>query len=264
MVYNAWRRRFYIAVSISVLIIALLVWVLVSVWLNNSTQSLVVLNVATDAKYQVSNVVDGDTIEVTKGVESITVRLIGVDSPEKYTTRTGSVECYGAESSARLEALLSGKEVDLESDPSQELKDKYGRSLFYVFLDGANVNQQMVREGYAYEYTYDKPYKYQSNFLNDQSTAKADGLGLWASSTCGGERVVSGPGSSAQSYNYVDQTPLVEIPSVSSSCDVNYEPCVQVSSADLDCRDISTSVRVVGVDVYRFDRDGDGYGCESN
>jgi cell division septation protein DedD len=49
-----------------------------------------------------------------------------------------------------------------------------------------------------------------------------------------------------------------------SNCDPNYTPCVPKVSYDLDCGDISFSVRVIGTDKHRFDRDGDGYGCESN
>jgi hypothetical protein len=48
-----------------------------------------------------------------------------------------------------------------------------------------------------------------------------------------------------------------------SNCDPNYSPCVPNVSYDLDCPDIGFSVRVTGYDKHRFDRDGDGYGCES-
>lgn len=51
---------------------------------------------------------------------------------------------------------------------------------------------------------------------------------------------------------------------VRSNCDPNYTPCVPNVSYDLDCSDISFSVTVIGSDHHRFDRDGDGLGCESN
>ena len=46
-------------------------------------------------------------------------------------------------------------------------------------------------------------------------------------------------------------------------CDQNYSGCVPVVSYDLDCGDIGHSVTVYGNDPHRFDRDRDGYGCES-
>lgn len=48
-----------------------------------------------------------------------------------------------------------------------------------------------------------------------------------------------------------------------NNCDPNYSPCVPLVSYDLDCPDIGFSVRVVGSDPHRFDREGDGYGCEA-
>jgi len=49
-----------------------------------------------------------------------------------------------------------------------------------------------------------------------------------------------------------------------SNCDHNYRgACVPRVPYDLDCADIDGPVYVVGVDVHRFDADGDGVGCES-
>ena len=49
---------------------------------------------------------------------------------------------------------------------------------------------------------------------------------------------------------------------VSNSCDPNYSPCIPNVSYDLDCPDIGFTVRVLGSDPHRLDRDNDGYGCE--
>lgn len=48
-----------------------------------------------------------------------------------------------------------------------------------------------------------------------------------------------------------------------SNCNPNYSPCIPNTSYDLDCADIGKSVRVIGNDEYRLDRDKDGRGCES-
>lgn len=48
-----------------------------------------------------------------------------------------------------------------------------------------------------------------------------------------------------------------------ASCNANYSPCIADSSSDLNCTDIRMEVTVTGSDVYKLDRDGDGYGCES-
>jgi micrococcal nuclease len=55
---------------------------------------------------------------------------------------------------------------------------------------------------------------------------------------------------------------VVEQPST-GGCDPNYTPCVPQVPYDLDCKDIGFSVTVIGYDVHGFDRDKDGWGCES-
>jgi len=70
--------------------------------------------------------------------------------------------------------------VLLESDASQDERDKYGRLLRYVFLeDGTNFNLLMIEGGYAYEYTYVVPYKYQAEFKKAQMQAEGSESGLW-------------------------------------------------------------------------------------
>ncbi|HEX8182179.1 MAG TPA: hypothetical protein VF575_01100 [Candidatus Saccharimonadales bacterium] len=63
----------------------------------------------------------------------------------------------------------------------------------------------------------------------------------------------------------IDSEPVVTTPADApdSDCDPNYTPCVPNVSYDLDCGDIGMSVSVIGSDTHRFDRDNDGYGCES-
>lgn len=48
------------------------------------------------------------------------------------------------------------------------------------------------------------------------------------------------------------------------TCSEHYDPCVPDVDYDIDCPDIDTSVEVIGTDVYNFDLDRDGYGCELN
>lgn len=135
--------------------------------------------------YEVAKVVDGDTIDVTIEGQKNRVRLIGINTPESVDPRK-PVECFGKEASDKTREILTGKKVLLEADASQTDRDKYDRLLRYVFLeDGTNFNELMVREGYAYEYTYDLPYKYQKDFKAAQKEASDAGKGLWGEGACG-------------------------------------------------------------------------------
>lgn len=69
---------------------------------------------------------------------------------------------------------------------------------------------------------------------------------------------------SSQAPTLVNETPKPKTTTPPSNCDPNYSPCVPNVSYDLDCGDISFSVNVIGSDPHGFDRDNDGYGCESN
>jgi len=127
--------------------------------------------------------VDGDTIEVFQNNKLEKVRLIGVNTPETVDPRK-DVQCYGLEASLFLKKEIEGKKVVLENDPTQQDKDTYGRSLRYVFLDGKNINQKIIEEGYGFEYTYKVPYKFQKEFKKSEDEAKAGSKGLWNKDNC--------------------------------------------------------------------------------
>lgn len=137
--------------------------------------------------YMVSRVVDGDTIDVIYDNQQIRIRLIGINTPETVHPSKPQ-ECFGQEASNRLKALLSGKSVAIELDASQDKVDDYGRTLAYVYVDNKMINYAMVYDGYAYEYTYNVPYKYQSEFKAAQKDADANNRGLWSPSTCNGQK----------------------------------------------------------------------------
>ncbi len=136
--------------------------------------------------YPVTKVVDGDTIDVNIDGTVERIRLIGIDTPEIVDPRK-PVECFGLEASNKAKAVLTGQQVRLEKDNSQANRDVYNRLLRYVFLaDGINFNKMMIEQGYAYEYTYDLPYKYQTEFKQAQKYAQDNKLGLWQDNVCPG------------------------------------------------------------------------------
>ena len=127
----------------------------------------------------VTKVVDGDTIWVEGEGERLKVRLIGVDTPETVHPTKG-VECYGPESSDFAKDILAGTQVAIVTDASQGEVDKYGRTLAYVFLpEGQLFQELLVSGGYAYEYTFDQPYKYRDHLVDAEEQARLNGAGLW-------------------------------------------------------------------------------------
>jgi micrococcal nuclease len=209
--------------------------------------------------YSVVKVVDGDTIDINMNGTTERLRLIGMDTPETLDPRK-PVQCFGREASNKAKQILAGVKVRVEADPTQSNRDKYDRLLRYVYLeDGTNYNKYMIQQGYAHEYTYEIPYKYHSEFKAPEKEARQNDRGLWAADTCSGDTTQPADNSSTPTT-----TTTTDTSNQGSDCNPNYTPCVPNVSYDLNCSDISFSVRVIGTDVYRFDRDGDGYGCEAN
>lgn len=118
----------------------------------------------------IERIVDGDTLECD---EVGRVRLIGMDTPEL------SQEPYGTLAAEALAALAPvGSRVELERDV--ELKDQYGRTLAYVWVDGLQVNWALVRQGWAVLLTYPPNVQYVEWYTEAQRRARADRVGLWA------------------------------------------------------------------------------------
>jgi len=137
---------------------------------------------------KVEEVIDWDTIRVKLNGQSQKIRLIWVDAPESYDTRYGYTECFWQASSKYLKNLLTNKNIWLEYDATQWTYDTYNRILAYVYLNWENINKKIISDWYAWEYTYNLPYKYQKEFKEAQSNASKSNKWLWNKNTCNWER----------------------------------------------------------------------------
>jgi len=153
---------------------------------QNSTPVPITTTTSQYTYYSVVSVVDGDTIKISMGGKQETLRLIGIDTPETVDPRK-PVQCFGKEASNKAKELLSGKKVRIEKDSTQDERDKYNRLLAYIYReDGLFYNKYMVEQGYAHEYTYNTPYKYQAEFKVAEKSARENQRGLWSPNTCNG------------------------------------------------------------------------------
>lgn len=136
----------------------------------------------------VAEVVDGDTIKIQIAGRTETIRLIGIDTPETVAPGT-PVQCFGPQASDAARSLLLGQNVVLYSDYSQGDRDKYSRLLRYVTYGDKNYDygMTMIANGYAKEYTYNTPYRYQASYRQAEANAQYRQLGLWSPSTCNGD-----------------------------------------------------------------------------
>lgn len=126
---------------------------------------------------RVTNVVDGDTIDVDLNGQIYRVRYILINAPETKHPTLG-VEPFGPEAFAANQALVGGKTVRLEKDVSPT--DKYGRLLRYVYVDGQMVNEELLRRGLAQVDIYPPDLKHLDRFRAVQQQARANRAGMWA------------------------------------------------------------------------------------
>ncbi len=113
-------------------------------------------------------VIDGDTVDVDLNGETVRVRYIGVNTPER------DEPCYQDATNANI-ALVKGKTVALVRDVSDT--DQYGRLLRYVYVGDLFINAELVRQGYAESNRYE-PDTAQYDYLESLETAAARaGLG---------------------------------------------------------------------------------------
>lgn len=134
----------------------------------------------TREKATVKSVSDGDTLSVVRSNgETEKVRMLLIDTPESVHP-TKPVQPFGVEASNFVKnKLKEGKEIEIEiGNPD---KDKYGRLLAYVWIDGKNLNQLLIEKGYArVGYVYPPNTKYLEEFQKAEDIARASGIGIWS------------------------------------------------------------------------------------
>lgn len=114
---------------------------------------------------EVTNVVDGDTIDVVIDLGfdisfSSRVRLAGIDTPESRTTDKAE-KALGLESKEYLKKAIKAAKTVVIKTEKMDSSEKYGRILGWVYLDGSgnSLNHEMIEKGYAWGYLGDTKVK---------------------------------------------------------------------------------------------------------
>lgn len=115
---------------------------------------------------EVIKILDGDTVDVLVKRTPVRIRLAEIDAPEKS-------QPYGQRSRQALSAIVFRKVVDVVTSD----KDRYGRVIGTLFLQGNNVNKEMVRLGMAWAYP---AYLTDLDYVVVEAGAREARIGLWA------------------------------------------------------------------------------------
>lgn len=118
-------------------------------------------------------VTDGDTIVVLRDLNTVKVRLNGIDCPEKG-------QPFGSRAKRLTSELAFGRTVTIVP----KSRDRYGRIVADVVLrDGRVLNRELVAAGLAWHYTR---YSEDQDLARLERQARAARIGLWSE-----ERTVS-------------------------------------------------------------------------
>ncbi len=126
-------------------------------------------------KGRVIGITDGDTIRVLDPTnQDHKIRLQGIDAPERG-------QAFGTKSRQNLSDLVFDKQITIEYSK----RDRYGRLVGRVLLNGRDICLEQIKAGMAWHY---KHYQGEQSpddrklYANAEEQARAAGRGLWTDS----------------------------------------------------------------------------------
>ena len=126
-------------------------------------------------EYTVDYVIDGDTFALMNGAR---IRLIGADTPE--TVRPNHpVEPFGPEASRFTREMLATADHRVRLEFDGPAKDRYGRFLAVVWVDGRMLNEELLRHGLARlrtEFRFSPPLKARLRAARDEAKQAQRGI----------------------------------------------------------------------------------------
>ena len=116
---------------------------------------------------RVIKVADGDTLTIlTADRQKQRIRLAEIDTPERG-------QPWGNNAKKALSSMLYGRDISLKVLDI----DRYGRVVATVYVDGLDVNAELVRQGHAWVY---RQYLKRPELMEIEADARANSRGLWA------------------------------------------------------------------------------------
>lgn len=192
---------------------------------------------------KVVGVSDGDTLTILDDSKAQhKIRLADIDAPEKG-------QPYGNRARQRLQKLASGKVAQADCRE----KDKYGRDVCTVTVDGIDINADLVASGHAWVY---EQYNARTELPPMQEAAKSKGAGLWSLP----EAQIVRPSDWRHGQKDVQEQVKAVKAQQATQADVacgSKRYCKQMAS----CAEAKFYLQQCG--LSRLDRDGDGIPCES-
>ena len=127
-------------------------------------------------QFTVIRVYDGDTVKAVGHDIEIKVRLVGIDTPETSKKKGQPGQPYSQAATKHLADLVLDRVVDIKGYGT----GPYNRILSVIFIDGKNVNLEMLNTGLAEVYRGKPPKGFALEpYRQTERNARADRKGMW-------------------------------------------------------------------------------------
>jgi micrococcal nuclease len=128
-------------------------------------------------QFKVTRVYDGDTFKASGHDIEIKVRLVGIDAPEIAKGKRKSGQPF----SKRAKQFLTGMILDKTVDVIGYDMGPYNRQLAVVYVEGKNVNLELIKAGLAEAYRGKPPKGFDiTPYQITEVEAQKSGVGMWA------------------------------------------------------------------------------------
>jgi micrococcal nuclease len=130
-------------------------------------------------RYKVVRVVDGDTIVIRYNGKYEKVRLRCVNTPKFVPSEEKQKDTIAEVAFRYIQKKLTGKYIDLEFETWS--RGRFGVLFAYVFVDGKNINLDLVRQGLSrYYIKYGESKNYHNEFKISEKLARKEKLNIWS------------------------------------------------------------------------------------
>ena len=128
-------------------------------------------------QFKITKVYDGGTVKAEGHDIEIKIRLVGIDAPETAKSKRKEAQPFSQKAKEHLASLILNKTVDIKGYGL----GPYNRILGVIYLDGKNINLEMVKAGLAEVYRGIAPHKCKLiPYWQAEKEARDDMRGMWS------------------------------------------------------------------------------------
>jgi micrococcal nuclease len=128
-------------------------------------------------QFKVTKVYDGDTVKAEGHDIIIKIRLVGIDTPEAGKGKRKPGQPYSQRAKKYLAGLVLNKTVDVKGYGL----GPFNRILGVIYVDGENVNYEMIEAGLAEAYRGKQPQRFDpAPYRQAELQARSTSRGMWS------------------------------------------------------------------------------------